>query len=79
MFELTIHTYGSKPIKVQCVNLKEAADKWNEFRDKHNFGASMMQKGCGDVRVNGKLCNRISYNGRVWTVGRNPVEVPSGR
>ena len=53
-------------------SLKEASDGHREYIERNNLGASNCIE--GEVRVNGRLIAKVSYNGRVWTA-ENRIEI----
>lgn len=66
---VTLHEHEA-PVAVS--SLREAASRCESYRDEHGLGSRDWSG--GDVKLNGKLVARVSYNGRVWTLDGKAVE-----
>lgn len=51
-------------------DLEEASKAFRAYVDGNGLGASDLRRDDGTLRVRGKVVARVSYNGRVWSVGR---------
>lgn len=59
--------YGKKRVPVASV--EDAANRWNDFRDRSGGGASEIGNGVVVVDARGVAVAEISYNGRIWKPG----------
>ena len=64
--------YWSDPVGpprtvVECDTLKECSAALVAWRDRNGLGSGNMARDCGNVKRDGKVIARVSYNGRIWT------------
>lgn len=50
---------------------REASELFCGVRDSRNYGASDMEKGCGELTDGNTKVGRVSYNGTVWDINEN--------
>ena len=66
---------GAPTLDVTIQFADEASRVFTAYRDKYEFGASEMKRGCGNIYDSrNHLVGRISFNGRIWDAKGNPVE-----
>lgn len=66
---------GAPSLDVPVRFADEASRAFRAYLQQYDLGASDMKSRCGDIYNSRKqLVGRISYNGRIWDAGGNPVE-----
>jgi hypothetical protein len=66
---------GAPTLDISIQFADEASRVFSAYREKHGFGASEMENGCGDIYdAADNLVGRVSYNGRIWDVNGSLVE-----
>ena len=63
MITVTLHQVGSSSELRECASLDEASAAVLAFQASLGMGASEMGRVHGEVRVDGRLSYRVSYNG----------------
>jgi hypothetical protein len=62
---VTLHQVGSASELRECASVDDASSIATTFQAERWMGASDMGRFHGEVRVDGKLAYRVSYNGSV--------------
>lgn len=65
--------YQAVPVRT----LQEASDVVGDYIRRTGMGGSSMGRKFGEVRLNGRLVARVSYNGRVWRPSKEPGDLGS--
>jgi hypothetical protein len=55
-------------------SLAEASAALTQWVARNGLGGGNLARDCGEVRDNGKVIARVSYNGRVWEPGEWPTK-----
>ena len=67
-------TFGRKRFQVD--SLRDASDKWTDFRDRTGGGVSEVGNGVEVHDEAGKLVGSVSYNGRIWLPDGKELAIP---
>jgi hypothetical protein len=80
-FSVVIHIEGLKAQSITAPTTQEAAKNFRDYFEMNDLGASSMEGDCGKLyrTVDGKQehVGRISYNGRLWDLLGNEIQLPS--
>jgi hypothetical protein len=80
-FSVVIHVEGLKAQTITAPTMQEAGKNFRDYFEMNDLGASSMHGDCGKLyrTVDGKQehIGRISYNGRLWDLLGNEIQLPS--
>lgn len=72
---LNLNAYKHQTTVVLVKDFADASDQFRAWIEKHDLGASDLRRSAGDIVENGQRIAYVSYNGRVWNVNGQPLEV----
>ena len=68
-------TNGVPALSIPVQFADQASKVFCAYRERHQFGASEMEAGCGNIYNSlGEFVGHISYNGRIWDASGMLVE-----
>ena len=74
---LLLTAEGCPTLKLPVTSADAAASLFARYRDYYGIGASDMKEGCGNICSHeGTAIARVSYNGRIWTLGGILLQEP---